>query len=373
MNWSEINKNPLFINNYDIISKSGVISLVESLQSDIKKSDQLIAQAYEIFTKKTIDELVEYLLYVFSDLFIPSELTFVLNEGVLLDKIKIISYQRMKIAESNLEVKSLKSFESFFEKNDGVSSSNHFDEYLMDSGTNNPFSELDYKIIVSLPGISGLYGILLFGSKILGETYTTQEIEYIDKLVKFFSVAIQNTIHYTHSVNEPKTGLFNHSFFMSRVQQEISRCKRNRGVFAVIIMDIDKFKDFNDTYGHLAGDKVLISIADKLKDIIREEDILSRFGGEEFTVLLPHSGKDEAFRASERFREAIEDLNIEYEENVLKVTVSLGICTYNWVEEIKENELLKRADDALYQSKGAGRNRSTIYKSGLLHRATKFS
>jgi diguanylate cyclase (GGDEF)-like protein len=102
-----------------------------------------------------------------------------------------------------------------------------------------------------------------------------------------------------------------------RVEEEIARSKRRKKPFSVIIMDIDKFKHFNDTYGHLAGDEIIISLACTLTKTLREEDILSRFGGEEFMVLLPDAGRDAAWIAAERIRKTIEDMETTYQDEKL--------------------------------------------------------
>jgi diguanylate cyclase (GGDEF)-like protein len=187
--------------------------------------------------------------------------------------------------------------------------------------------------------------------------------------MKFTSISIQNTIHYDNSVKEPKTGLFNHIFFNNRLVEEIARSKRNHAVFSILIMDIDRFKNFNDTYGHMAGDEVIINMAATLKKTLREEDILSRFGGEEFTVLLPDTEPDKAWIAAERFRLAVERMETHYQKHLLKVTVSIGIATVHPDNLGTADDLMKRADQALYQSKKRGRNRSTHYRSGLLNQA----
>jgi diguanylate cyclase (GGDEF)-like protein len=181
----------------------------------------------------------------------------------------------------------------------------------------NEFSETDYldpflsykpEIVVPVLGISGLYGMILFSAKVLGEDYKPQEISYIDRLMNFTSIGIQNTIHYEHSVKDPKTGLYNHNFFIHRVNEQIARAKRIKRHFSILVIDIDNFKYFNDSYGHLAGDEVILQVSKILKKSIREGDILSRFGGEEFTILLPYADCQEGWEASERIRKAIEQM-----------------------------------------------------------------
>lgn len=369
MEWEDLTNNPLLLNNYDLLKKIGIFDYIEKLKVDSHNQDDLISEAYNIFLKESIDELVSFIIKCLSDKFIPSDLIFILNEGITISKLKTYAYHNMNSSEISMDLDSLEPYETFFRKYTGTTSFSLFEYEMDDPELIKPFQIINTEILVPIRGLSGLYGIILFGPKILSEEYNKQEIEYIDKLMKFTSVGIQNNIHYEHSVKDSKTGLYNHNFFISRTNEELARCRRYKKTFSLIVMDIDKFKNFNDTYGHLAGDEVIISLAEKLKHSLREEDILSRFGGEEFTVLLPETGRNEGFITAERLRKEIEAMEVDYQGTILKVTISLGISTYDWVEKLSENTMIERADTALYDSKKNGRNRSTLYKSGLLHRA----
>ena len=132
------------------------------------------------------------------------------------------------------------------------------------------------------------------------------------------------------------------------------------------MMDVDKFKKFNDTYGHLAGDRVLESLAITIKQAVRTEDVPSRFGGEEFTVLLPDTDKDHAFVAAERLRNMVASIEVPWEPPLPQITISLGIFTFGDSTNLPAEQIIERADEALYLSKELGRNRSTAWGSGLL-------
>ena len=369
MEWEELANNPLLINNYDLLKKIGIFDYIEKLKYESKDQLELISEAYDIFTKESVDELVPFIIKCLSDKFIPTNLIFILNEGITVNKLKTYAYQNMNSINVNLDLHSLEPYEKFFRKYTGTTSFSLFEYELNQPELVKPFVPFNPEIIVPILGLSGLYGIILFGPKVLSEEYSKQEIEYIDKLMKFTSVGIQNNIHYEHSVKDSKTGLYNHNFFISRTNEELARCRRTKTSFSLIVMDIDKFKHFNDTYGHLAGDEVILRLADKLKHTLREADILSRFGGEEFTVLLPDTGRDNAFKTAERLRKEVEAMDVIYQDQLLKITISLGVSTYDWVEKLTEKTMIERADEALYDSKKKGRNRSTLYESGLLHKA----
>jgi diguanylate cyclase (GGDEF)-like protein len=132
------------------------------------------------------------------------------------------------------------------------------------------------------------------------------------------------------------------------------------------LIDVDKFKNFNDSFGHLAGDKVLETLAVVIKEALRIEDVPSRFGGEEFSVLLPNSDRDAAWIVSERLRCAVEIMKVEWDRPLPQVTISLGIFTYSKNMDISGKDMIKRADEALYQSKQRGRNCSTCWNPGLM-------
>ncbi len=368
MDWDEIARNPLLVENYAMFRDVGILDYVDQQKREIKNNQHLLEEAYELFRMESVDKIVDYILWRLSDKFIPSSVYIILNEGIMVDKIKTIAFQSMQTVEKSLPLETLRPFEEFFKKYTGTTS------YLilkneLDEATLAPIDICFPEIIVPIQGFSGLYGMILFGEKILGEEYSPGEISYINRLMKFTSISIQNNIHYERSVRDSKTGLYNHNFFLSRLKEEIARSKRNHSVFSIMVMDIDKFKTFNDTYGHLAGDEVILSLAATLKKTLREGDILSRFGGEEFTVLLPDTTPEQSWIAAERLRQAVEDMVTPYQEHVLKVTISIGIASIHPYSLSSAEDLIKRADEALYQSKDRGRNRSTHYRSGLLNQA----
>ncbi len=361
MDWEKLSENPLLISNYNLLKEIGLLDYLEELRVANQYRGELLNEAYDIFLKESVDELVTYVIKCLSEKFIPTDLVFILNEGITVNKIKTYGYHNMKISPNNLEIESLEPYEAFFRRYSGTTSFSIFEYEIENPGTIEPLRQFNPEIIVPIKGLSGLYGIILFGPKILSKEYTPAEISYIDSLLKFTSVGIQNNIHYEHSVRDAKTGLYNHNFFVNRVNEELARSRRTQASFALIILDIDHFKDFNDTYGHLAGDEVIIHLAEVLKGTVREEDILSRFGGEEFTVLLPDTNRKQVLMAAERVRTGIEVMEVPWESQTLRVTVSLGVSVHVPGENISEKSLLERADEALYKSKKNGRNRITLF------------
>jgi diguanylate cyclase (GGDEF)-like protein len=153
------------------------------------------------------------------------------------------------------------------------------------------------------------------------------------------------------------TKLFNRQELNNKLEEEIKRYKRYKENLSIIMFDIDNFKNINDTYGHNIGDDVLIAIANISKQNIRSTDLLARWGGEEFLLLLPQTTILDAKKIAEKIRIKVENSNL-IADNSIVVTISLGITLFN--ENDTKNNFLKRVDEALYQAKTLGKNRSII-------------
>lgn len=169
------------------------------------------------------------------------------------------------------------------------------------------------------------------------------------------------------SVHDRLTGLFNYSFFVDKLQEERTRSDRYGNFFSLIMFDIDFFKMFNDTYGHEAGNEVLQRIAGVISKSVRNVDIVSRYGGEEFAILLPHASGSEAQVVAERIREAITKEKFSFvqsgsvaEKVTHQVTISGGVSSYP-TDANTETELIINADRALYKAKATGRNKITLF------------
>lgn len=156
------------------------------------------------------------------------------------------------------------------------------------------------------------------------------------------------------------TGLKNRRYFFERGQEEVRRSKRYQEPLTLIIFDIDHFKAINDNYGHDAGDKVLIQLAQTLSPLMREHDILGRHGGEEFTILLPHTPKEGAALVAERVRYQIEKNVMELDDDQqIRYTISLGVAQLDDTISTFDS-LINTADKALYEAKETGRNRVVV-------------
>lgn len=163
------------------------------------------------------------------------------------------------------------------------------------------------------------------------------------------------------STTDELTGLHNRRYLHERLEQEISRAKRYGTKLSCLLFDLDFFKVVNDIYGYDWGDVLLRSIADKLKQLIRKEDILTRYGDEEFLLILPNTSEDNAFLFAERFRRDIEKMEFipAGEEERHPITISGGISTYPCIENTEEdaNTIIRYAEHALYNAKKRGKNK----------------
>ena len=164
------------------------------------------------------------------------------------------------------------------------------------------------------------------------------------------------------AITDGLTKLFNLRHFYSQLEVEVDRSNRYGHLLSLLLLDIDHFKKYNDTFGHLEGDKVLIRLAKIIKSGLRTIDSAYRYGGEEFTVILPETGGAEAKTAAERIRKAVEIENFFPEpDKPYQITISIGVTEYFRPEELAD--FIQRADKAMYLSKLAGRNKvSSLFK-----------
>lgn len=212
-------------------------------------------------------------------------------------------------------------------------------------------------------------GVLNASDKVTGETFTEEDVELLLPIISHVSVVIQRAEFHKEyevlreiSITDPLTGLLNRRYFEERLTEEIERAKRHQLFLSLVMADIDDFKSYNDAFGHLAGDEILKAIASTLKEMVRTIDVVARFGGEEFTIILPQTRKDAAAVIAERIRREIERTSFKREEVLPrgKLTLSLGLASFP--EDAQDlTDLINNADKALYRAKAAGRNRVVMY------------
>ena len=164
------------------------------------------------------------------------------------------------------------------------------------------------------------------------------------------------------ATHDSLTQLYNRSALMHMMTREISRSRRDQSSIGLLMIDIDHFKSINDTYGHLAGDEILIKLAEHMRHCTRRYDTIGRYGGEEFIIILPQCAEAEVFCVAERLRLSVCKQPCETKEGLVNVSISLG---GTWIKpseiDCVEEDLIRVSDQALYAAKRDGRNKTTIY------------
>lgn len=211
-------------------------------------------------------------------------------------------------------------------------------------------------------------GVLNLADKISGEVFSDTDLLFLKHFASYASIVIKGAQYYniaeemkTLSITDSLTGLFNRRYFDNRLFEEVQRAIRYESVFSLAIFDIDDFKLFNDSEGHMAGDEILKTMADIARDSIRSIDIISRIGGEEFAVIMPQTDSEEAFLVSERLRKNIKELiPISWKRYPKKnITVSIGVSSYPKDGKDPKN-LIRAADRSLYRAKIQGKDRTVM-------------
>ncbi len=227
-------------------------------------------------------------------------------------------------------------------------------------------------------GIRSLIAIpLIFDERIIGilyvdnfepRTYSPSEIRLVSILANQAAVAINNAQMHEKvrwlAITDGLTEVYNHRFFQEELSKEVKRAERYGHSLSVIMMDIDYFKNYNDRFGHKKGDEVLKMMANLLTKYTRKSDLVARYGGDEFVVILPETTKEKALELADRMRIRIEKSNLAWIEsaNHMKLTISLGIAAYP-TDATTAALLVDKVDGVLYKAKESGRNKACIVEN----------
>lgn len=212
------------------------------------------------------------------------------------------------------------------------------------------------ELVIPLVINQKIAGLVLLGGRIVPEAIDKSEKEFLSEIGFYASIAIQNSILFDMATMDMMTGLKIKHYITKFIDDCITAGDHN---FVTLMIDIDDFKNINDTYGHQTGDYTIIGVADILKQAIRSQDIASRFGGEEFLIMLRETTLEDALIVAERIRKGVEYLKIHNDNQEVSVTISIGVAEFDFDIDKTPKDVIGRADEALYVSKKNGKNQIT--------------
>jgi diguanylate cyclase (GGDEF)-like protein len=225
-------------------------------------------------------------------------------------------------------------------------------------------SETSYvRSIACIPMVvySDVVGVINVTNKKDGKEFTEEDVEMLKAVADQAAVAVNKAQLWDMAVTDSLTGLYVRRYFIVKLQEEIHRAERYNKPLSVVMVDLDRFKKINDTYGHDAGDRALKTISQFFQKNIRDIDAIGRYGGEEFVMLIPDADKKAAFCLAERLRKELAKVKLE---DLPPITISLGIATYP-SDGTDIDELIKKADAAMYEAKRKGRNRAVKFSRAI--------
>jgi diguanylate cyclase (GGDEF)-like protein/PAS domain S-box-containing protein len=232
-----------------------------------------------------------------------------------------------------------------------------------------PQYRINAKTLLLVPLLAGeqVVGIIIIGDDRPERTFTAADTELLTLFAQQATIAIRNAQIFAEARHlatiDALTDLCNRRAFFELAQHEFERSRRYGHLLSLLMLDIDHFKQINDTYGHAAGDQVLRTVAYECRALLRTLDIIGRYGGEEVIMALPETNEENAQQVAERLRQHLAQTVISADAHAVQISVSLGVATANDVEELTLEALINRADQALYAAKQAGRNRVVVWSA----------
>ncbi|MEI8094777.1 MAG: sensor domain-containing diguanylate cyclase [Spirochaetales bacterium] len=219
---------------------------------------------------------------------------------------------------------------------------------------------VDPHIVVPLKAKGAINGLLVLGEKIGGEPFNARDRDYLMNIAGLAAIAIHNAYLFEMTTTDMMTKLKLKHFFVNTLQETIRVRPPAGQVLSLVMMDIDHFKNVNDTWGHLTGDEILKGVASLVLESVRVVDTAARYGGEEFIVLLPGQPLEKARLAAERIRLRVEGHTFASRGQKVPVTISLGVAEFDPARDVTVLDFIERVDQALYSSKQSGRNRTSL-------------
>lgn len=258
-------------------------------------------------------------------------------------------------------------FVQFFETNTKAYTLKELVNFLFNDNYITLLKQMGVHLVVPMKAKGKILGFIILGEKIDGKEYLESEKNFLVDLASLGAIAVDNAKLYERATTDLMTGLKNHAYFQNRLKEEREKSLKRGTSLYLLLTDVDKFKSFNDTYGHQAGDEVLKSVAKVLQSFAKGTFFAARYGGEEFCLVLTGLKEDnDAIKIAEEYRSKVEEMVVRYEGRDLKVTVSVGIAKFDPNLDARTNKnLIERADKALYECKKRGRNRVLFYSESF--------
>lgn len=334
----------------------------ENLEKMVFDYQNLIEIALSLSSNLEFDSLVESILYVCIGQMIVDKVAIFINTNLDDNELNIYM-SRGYIHDPEMKIGAKTVLYNYLITNCGIVDSEKTRELMIiDPLTKDIYNKLLPEIVIPLKSKNTTNGLIFLSKKMMGTPYTGQDIQFLEKVAKFASIAVENSRLYRMATLDRMTGLYVHHYFQERLSEEIKRSERTGKPLTLVMADIDHFKNINDTYGHPQGDVVIRGTASIIHQNIRGFDIPSRYGGEEFAIILTETDINTAYLIAERLRRKIEDAHYTLAENEVYITISIGLAQYDPDSDKNSKDLIRRADSSLYEAKAQGRNRVVKYK-----------
>jgi diguanylate cyclase (GGDEF)-like protein len=230
-------------------------------------------------------------------------------------------------------------------------------------GADNPLFKKGYFVSIPLMIEKEVVGVLNIND-VDQDSFNVGDLGFILNLSELIAMSISNAVSYEQTkklaVTDGLTGISNRPNMEQSLLSEFERSKRYNSPLSIVLLDVDHFKDVNDSYGHQKGDEILVTFASVLKKFCRANDTAARYGGEEFLMILPQSNAQGAFKIAERVREEIMKMSFVGNDSKFSVTTSCGVAELNRDYMKNTDQLINVADNAMYEAKNSGRNKTII-------------
>ena len=333
------------------------------MELDNQDLKEVIEIASQITAQLDIENIIKNIVLSLVAKFQVPHVTTLIPNDIDENKVNIYHFEGLKRQEKKLDLPSLLPVTALLEQDEySQISFTYFKEHIKDPQVIKGMEAVAPDTLIPLRTDKGVAGLILLPRRRDNREYGLLDIQYITQIVRFASIAIENANLYWQATTDRMTKLFSHHFFQKNLDDEMNRTRRYGTTFSLIMLDIDHFKKFNDTYGHLQGDIIIKDIAKILRKSVRTIDFSARYGGEEFAVILPEVDVEGAVVVAERIRVSVEDYPFPGDEGPLHVTVSIGLAEFKPERMHSPSQIIAVADKALYQSKELGRNRITVKK-----------